>query len=171
MKQNRPIKLEKEPLKDRHLQTCVWLAEMKSCEEVAELIKQTYGEEITRQAVWKFSRSPRWQRLISFMKRRVLEDISKIPISNKAIRLNYLQHVYKESMTESLKTINQWGEVYELKLGAAIEAVKAAREEMEKDGFDKDDPVIGEEIELTPGGNGHSKPDYRSRLSAFINTN
>jgi hypothetical protein len=42
-----------------------------------------------------------------------------------------LQKIYKEALTESLKSVNQWGDVYELKLGAAIEAIKAAREEIE----------------------------------------
>lgn len=41
-----------------------------------------------------------------------------------------LQRVFEQAMTESLKTITSDGvEIYELKLGAAIQAVKEAREE------------------------------------------
>jgi hypothetical protein len=118
--------------RDRDLQICLWFAEMKTPQEVADLVKDTYGvQSYTRQAAYHFSKTIRWGRVIKFLKERFLKDLVAIPIANKAFRLKALQTVYKEALTESLKSINEWGEVYELKLGAAIEALKAAREEIE----------------------------------------
>ena len=116
----------------RDLQTCLWFAEMKTAQEVADLVKDTFSiPNYTRQAAWQFSKAKKWHRLITFLKGRFLKDLAAIPIANKAFRLKSLQTIYKEALTESLKSVNEWGEVYELKLGAAIEALKAAREEIE----------------------------------------
>ena len=118
-------------LRDRNLQMCLWFAELKTAQEVADLVKETYGVEYSRQSAWQFSKAIKWGKVIKFLRARILKDLSAIPIANKAIRLKYLQKIYCEALTESLKSINQWGEVYELRLGAAIEAIKAAREELE----------------------------------------
>jgi hypothetical protein len=117
--------------RDRNLQMCLWLADMKTAQEVSNLIKETYDIEYSRQQVWQFSKGIRYGKIIKFFRAKMLKDLCAIPIANKAIRLKYLQGIYKEALTESLKSINQWGEVYELKLGSAIEAIKAAREEIE----------------------------------------
>ena len=128
---------QKEKLKDavtraKELQICLWFAEMKTAQEVADLVKENFNiPDYTRQRAYSFSKSLRWARLIRFLKAKFLKDLSAIPIANKAFRIKALQSVYREALTESLKSINQFGEVYELKLGAAIEALKAAREEIE----------------------------------------
>jgi hypothetical protein len=125
------VKSKDATTRDRNLQMCLWLADMKTAQEVSDLIKETYGIEYSRQQVWQFSKAIKWGKIIKFFRAKMLKDLCAIPIANKAIRLKYLQGIYKEALTESLKSINQWGEIYELKLGAAIEAIKAAREEIE----------------------------------------
>ena len=124
-------KLKDADLRDRNLQMCVWFAEMKSPQEVANLVKEHYKIEYCRQSARQFSKAIKWSKLIRFLRERMEKDLMAIPIANKFIRLNYLQNIYMEALTESLKSVGQFGEVYELKLGAAIEAIKAAREEIE----------------------------------------
>lgn len=131
-KPNRKKRSKDAVTRDRDLQMCLWFAEMKTPQEVADLVKENFGFEIyTRQAAYSFAKKVRWHKLIKFLKERFLKDLAAIPIANKAFRLKALHTVYKEALTESLKSIGEWGEVYELKLGAAIEAIKAAREEIE----------------------------------------
>ena len=120
-----------ENLRDRQLRMAVLLAEMKSYGEVASIISDEFKINETRDNVKAFGRTNRGQKIVAFLKKRFLIDLTKIPIANKAVRLKRLENIYIEALTESLKSINQWGEVYELKLGAAIEALKAAREEIE----------------------------------------
>jgi hypothetical protein len=130
-KSNQNQKSKDANTRDRDLQVCLWFAEMKTPQEVADLVKENYHIEYSRQSAYQFSKCIRWGRIINHLKERFLKDLSAIPIANKAIRLKYLQGIYREALTESLKSITEWGEVYELKLGAAIEALKAAREEIE----------------------------------------
>jgi hypothetical protein len=118
-------------LRARDLQMCLWFAEMKTAQEVADLVTENYKITYTRQAAWQFSKRIKWRRIIKHLKDRFLKDLAAIPIANKAVRLNALQTIYLQALTKSLKIKNQFGKIYELKLGAAIEALKAARIEIE----------------------------------------
>lgn len=115
----------------RFLQMCLWSAEMKTAQEVADLITATYGLKYTRQAAHQFVKTQRWSKIIKRFRKTFLTDLTRIPIANKSVRLERLNTVYEESMTESLKSINKYGEVYEIKVGAAATALSHARVEME----------------------------------------
>ena len=119
--------------RERYLQMCVWFAEMYTPPEVATLILERYPEieNYSRQAAHRFRVFPRWAKIIRFIQKKVLADIAKVPGTHKTIRLMRLEKIYKEAMTPSLKTITQWGKVYELKLGEARNALRAITEELE----------------------------------------
>jgi len=125
------LRSKDENLRDRQLRMAILLAEMKSTQEVADIIAEEFHIKETRDNVYGFSQTLRGKKIITSLRNKFLTELTKIPIANKAVRLKRLDTVYNQSMTESLKSINQWGEIYELKLGAAIEALKAAREEIE----------------------------------------
>ena len=154
--------------RDRKLQMCVWFAQMKTAEEIQSLAEEHYGFKVSRQRVWKFSKAIKWSKIIRFLKKRILTNLLSIPIANKSIRLNYLQAIYREAMTKSLKSINQWGTVYELKLGAAVEAIKAAREEIESSGLEKDNKYKDEELEILTKS---QKYNANNRIASIVNSN
>jgi len=158
--------LKEEISRDRELQMCVWFAQMKSTSEIVSLLKEHYNLDISRQGVWVFSKAKKWGKVIRFLRKKILSNLLRIPIANKSIRLLYLQSVYKEAMTESLKTINQWGEVYELKLGAAVEAVKAAREEIESSGLEEENKYKEEELEILTKS---QKYNANNRIANLVN--
>jgi len=118
-------------LKGRQLQTCMWFAEMNTPSEVAAKVSETYGIQYTRQAAYDLSKLPKWRKVITYLKKKILNDLAATPIANKAIRLKALQGLYETAMTKSLKSQNRYGKIYELKLTVAIAAIQTAREEME----------------------------------------
>ncbi len=133
---NCPVKgrgAEKIRARERYLQMCVWFAEMRTADEVVNLIVKTYPEieSYNRVTAYRFSKRPRWAKIIRFLQERILIATSKIPITNKTIRLMRRERVYQKAMTPSLKSISQFGKVYELKLGAALNALDSAAEEID----------------------------------------
>lgn len=118
-------------LRARQLRAAVLIAEMRSYEEAADIVSEEFGIKETRQNTYRFAKTPRGRKLITYLRKRFLDKILAIPIANKAVRLNRLEAVYRESMTESLKSVNAYGRVYEVRVGAATEALRAAREEIE----------------------------------------
>ena len=109
-----------------------WLVELKSPQQIKELVKEHFNKDLHRSSVWRYAHSKKWRPILERLKARFERSISKIPIANKSHRIRILQKVVDEGLTWSLKNITKDGdEVYELKLGAVTEAVKAAREELE----------------------------------------
>jgi len=109
-----------------------WFIERKSTLEVQELLKERFEIEISRQSVWRFSKSRKWKSIIQRGQDHLAKSLAKIPIANKENRLLYLQKVVEEGMKWSLKTITKDGDmIYELKLSSVTQAIKEAREEIE----------------------------------------
>lgn len=132
--QNKKISLEAEErlTRDEQIRVIQWLVELKSPQQIVGLIKDTFEKDISRVAVWKYAHSRKWRPILERLKARFERNIAKIPIANKSHRLRILQKVVDEGLTWSLKNITKDGdEIYELKLGAVTEAVKAAKEEVE----------------------------------------
>jgi len=113
------------------LQVCVWLAELHTPSEVIRLIEDNFSKHIAWGSVNRYSLSPRWKRVIDFLRNRINADLTKIPIANKSTRLRRLENIYQQAMTETLKSISQYGRVYEFKLSSAINALIEARKEID----------------------------------------
>jgi len=117
-------------IRSRSFQICIWLAEYRSDSEIVTLLTQHFNYTVTRQYIWKFAQAKRWKKVIQYIRIRIFRKAAETPIRNENARYRMLQRVFEQAMTESLKTITSDGvEIYELKLGAAIQAVKEAREE------------------------------------------
>lgn len=158
---NREIKLKdgSRLTREEQIQVIQWLVELKSPTEIAELINEEWGKKICRQSIYFYAHSKKWKPLIARLRRRFETNLAKIPIANKADRLRYLQLIVKEGLKWSLKTITKDGdEIYELRLGAATEAIKAAKEELEPS--NRGGMHIGITINLTP----EEKDARRNRL-------
>lgn len=118
--------------REEQIRVIQWLVELKSPQQIVGLIKDEFEKDISRTAVWKYAHSKKWHPILERLKARFERNIAKIPIANKSYRLRILQKVVDEGLTWSLKNITKDGdEIYELKLGAVTEAVKAAKEEVE----------------------------------------
>ena len=120
--------------REQQLRVIQWCVELKSNQEIKDLIKQNFDKDIARMSVWRYRSCPKWRPLIKRLRERFEKEIAKIPIANKVDRVRYLQRVVKEGLKWSLKTINAQGDhIYELKLGAVTQALKEVRVEMEGD--------------------------------------
>lgn len=132
--------------REEQLQVAVWLAVMKRPTQVVKLVKDEFDKDISRQSIWLMANSKRWKPIILWMRNRMLANLLRIPIANKVIRLKNYQKVYDEAMTESLKSTSEWGDVWELKLGAALKANELARVEIEGD---KPGVVIDQSLKIS----------------------
>jgi len=141
------------------------LVELKPCRQIRDLIKSEFGKELNHTSIWQYAHSRKWRPLIKRLQERFEKSIAKIPIANKAHRVRYLQKILTEALTWTIKGYSKDGSpIYELKLGAATEAIKAARDELEgtKGGIIVNAPPViiierykkepGETIEITRAG-------------------
>lgn len=109
-----------------------WFVERRSSNTIQEQLKEKYGIEVNRMAIWRFSQSRKWKPIIERGRIELAKHISKIPCANKEIRLLNYQKVIDEGFKWCLKTITKEGdEIYELKLNAVTDALKGAKEEIE----------------------------------------
>lgn len=124
--------IEKRLTNEERLKVIQWLVELKSSNCIQELIKEEFKKDISRKSIWQYRYSRKWKPVIDRIRIQFERNLAKIPIANKSDRLRYLQKIIDEGLKWSLKTITKDGdEIYELKLGAATEAIKAAKEEVE----------------------------------------
>jgi hypothetical protein len=109
-----------------------WLVEKKSCGSIQELLKEKFEIDVSRTCVWRFSQSPKWKPIVARGRIELAKHITRIPCANKEIRLLYHQKVIEEGLKWCLKSYDKAGNpIYELKLSAVTEAIKAAKEEVE----------------------------------------
>lgn len=118
---------------DEQTQVCQWLAEMYNSQEVADFVEERYHISITESNVrTSYLHSPKWKPIIAALREDFLSNLNKIPIANKSVRLKYLQKVYKEAMTWRVAAYSRDGIAIEkLKVGAAIQAISQAQDEIE----------------------------------------
>jgi len=125
---------EKRAARERYLRMCMWFAEMRTPQEVADLVLKYYPEVGTysRQSAHQFSKRTRWRSIIRYLQRRLLDNIMRVPITHQAIRMLRYETIYKKAMTPQLKSRTPFGDrIYETKLGAAISSLDKAQEELE----------------------------------------
>ena len=166
-----PLEIVNRLTREEQIKVVQWLVELKSAGQISELIKNEFKKDISRQNVWKYSASRKWRPIVERLRKRFERNICKLPIANKAHRLRLLQKVVDEGLTWSLKNITKDGdEVYELKLGAVTEAIKAAREELEP--HQKGAIIIGDgakiifqDIKIEQAPAGELLKDINNRLS------
>lgn len=119
-------------IREEQLKVIQWLIERRTYQEISDLVKEKFGKTIRRDAFYHYAHSKKWNKLIKRLRDRFEKNLLKIPIANKAHRLRFLQKVVDEGFKWSLKNISKDGdEIYELKLGAVVEAVREARKEIE----------------------------------------
>lgn len=103
-------------LKDIHKTFIVQeLACFQSYSEVAAGVKEMFGIEIERQQVYSYDPTKnkvaeKWQKIFDATRKKFLEDVSSIPIANKAFRLNELWKIYqsyKTSKTPNTKAMKE----------------------------------------------------------------
>lgn len=124
-------KLKQKLTRDEQLQVCVWFAEMRDLGQIDELVQSRFGKKLSKVALWEYKRRPKWAKVISFLKERFKKNLASIPIANKEVRLKRLERIYELSLTPSLKSRDQFGNIYEIKLGNAAQVLREARVEME----------------------------------------
>jgi len=120
----------------RDEQLCViqWLVELKSYQDIVELIEDKFNKHITKQAIYKYAHAKKWKPIIKRLRKNFETNLLKIPIANKANRLKALQKVLEEGFKWNLKSQTTLGKnIFELNLGAVTKAIKEAREELEPD--------------------------------------
>lgn len=127
-----PLEVEERLTREEKIRVIQWLVELRSTREIAALVKQEFGKDISSVAVWKYRHSKKWKDLIDRCRTHFERNISKIPIANKVDRLRYLQKVVEEGFKWNLKKVNDDGsEVYEQNLNAVAKAAQLAKEEIE----------------------------------------
>jgi hypothetical protein len=79
------------------------LATFHSLSEVGDLFVEQFGFEISRQLIWRHDASklsneshiaPKFKELFKAIRTRFLADCSQVPIANKVVRLQRLEHIY-----------------------------------------------------------------------------
>jgi len=104
----------------------------RSTRQIIDLLKDKFNLEMSFKNVDKTYRyGKKWRPIINYLRNRYLKNISRIPIANKAYRLRVLQEATEEALTWYAKTVNQYGEIQEKKLGVLPQLINEARKEME----------------------------------------
>ena len=112
---------------------CLWIAIGHSTPEIIDMLETRFDITMSRQNIDDTYRyAKKWRKIIDYLKKRYLNNISRIPIANKALRLIYLDNIYNEAMTGQIKSIASDGtRIKEKKLGEALRALNQARVEVE----------------------------------------
>lgn len=110
----------------------MWLAEQRRPFEVAQLVREKLGKEITWDGVKYYTMRKRWRRIIQHLEARFLTQLIAIPIANKAVRLRRYETLYHEAMTLHTIGMTKGGEPIDgIDLHAARGVLQAARQEMD----------------------------------------
>lgn len=133
--------------RDEQIQVIQWLVEHRSTSQIKQLVSEHFGKDLSRKCIWQYTRTKKWGALIKRLQVRMDRDLSRIPIANKVNRLIKLEKLHDEAMTPSIKGFNKIEKIiydgkkrtvetvyepfFEYKIGAAIQAVKEARVEIE----------------------------------------
>ena len=129
MKSHRPRKST-----DRSYQfvICLWIALRKTTRQIIDMLQDKFNIDMSFQNIdTNYRYAKRWQPIITYLRKRWLNNISRIPIANKAYRLRALQESLEEALTWHTKNINQWGTIQEKKIGNVAQIIKEARTEIE----------------------------------------
>lgn len=149
------------------IQVCLWIAWFKSDTEIIKLVRNHFSKAITYSTLKKTYRDgEKWEKFIAEEHSRYLKDLQSVPISNAKVRLERLEKIYHEAMTWRVSTMNQFGVVKKLELGAAAQSLRDAKIEMV--GEDEED-WSGEEIELFQGNGGNGGKLVAHRFERFLN--
>lgn len=155
---------------DEQVQVCKWLAQMYNSREVADLVKEHFGKDITYQNIHdSYLKALKWKPIIEKFHKDFLENFEGIPIANKAVRLQYYQKVYRHAMTWYVAGYSADGTPIEkLCLGAANQAIEGARREREGDKPLVQQTFITQVIKEVSGGNGElSRSELRAEKSLY----
>jgi hypothetical protein len=104
----------------------------KTDKQIQDLLKDRCDVEVSHQNIRDtYRHGKKWMKVISYFKNKYLKNISRIPIANKAHRLALLNEASEEALTWHTKSINEFGEVLEKKIGILPALIAEARKEVE----------------------------------------
>jgi len=127
-----------------------WLAEDWSYQYIANLVKETFSKEISRQTIFDYSK--RYKTEIDELRKKINSDVLNIPISNKEVRQQRRERIFNMYMVKG-------------ELEKAREVLDEAKEEMEP----KQSGVhVGVRVDNAPiNGTGY-RPDSLRRIVEAI---
>lgn len=169
--QKKKVKYKTAPLlsHEQRRQVIGWLVDRHSPTQVAKLVKQEFGITLTRNAIWAYAHSRKWQPVINRLQAAVERNLIKIPIANKSYQLLGLQAILRESLTWRLTNVTQTGKkIYKLNVSAAVRAIAEAHAIMEPAKTASEQPKEGDfHLHLTVA----QKEKKRARITSFIREN
>lgn len=114
--------------RDYQFHICMWLALRKTTRQIVDLVQDNFGFRIAKQTINKTYRyGKKWQKVISYLRIRYLNNLSRIPIANEKYQLRALQEALETALTWHTKTVNQYGVVQEKKIGNVPHIIEEAR--------------------------------------------
>ena len=149
---------------------CLWIALGKTTPQILDLIKDRFKIDMSYQNIdVNYRQKKRWQLVINYLRTRYLKNISRIPIANKAYRLAMLQEGVEEALTWHTKSVNQYGEVEEKKIGTLAQLINEARKEIEGEKpstlVNVENKTIFQDIKIEDRPVGDIVRDFTNRLS------
>lgn len=106
-------------------QLCHWVGQFRTPKEIAALVKERFGKELTRGSVHQYINGKRWQPLIDRCRQEWATGIMQVPIAHKRTRLEYLERLLLEALADT--RLQPWRQRRE-----ALGILSAARLEMEE---------------------------------------
>lgn len=120
--------------RDYQFHICMWLALKKTTRQIIDLVQDNFGVQMSRQVINKNYRyGKKWQKVISYLRIRYLNNLSRIPIANEKYQLQSLQEALETALTWHTKTVNQYGVVQEKKIGNVPSIIEEARKILQQD--------------------------------------
>ena len=114
--------------RDYQFHICVWLALRKTTRQILDLLQDNFGITMAQQNIdGNYRYGKKWQKVISYLRVRYLNNISRIPIANEKYQLQALQEALETALTWHTKTVNQYGVVQEKKIGNVPSIIEEAR--------------------------------------------
>lgn len=135
MKTGRPKRKISEERNQRGYQfkICLWIAMGKTDIQIIQLLKDRMDVNMSVSNIRKNYRYKKsWSPIIEYLRKRYLNNISRIPIANKGVRLHILQEAIEEALTWYLKSYGPKGKkIMEKKIGIVSQLINEARKEVE----------------------------------------
>ncbi len=138
-KNNKGLELGNHLTREEQTQVIIWCVELYTNQEIADMVFEKFEKKISRQGVWFYRRSKKWNKIIKRLRTEFERNLCKIPCANKADRLKYLQQVIKAGFKYAIKKVyyNEATETtettYEMDIRSVTQALREARREIEGD--------------------------------------
>jgi hypothetical protein len=112
---------------DHKREVCDLLAQFKEPTEIAKILKDLYGVEVSPKAIYYYKSDLKWQPLIQKYREQYSLELNKVPLYHKRVRLEKLQDQLDEIERETATTSHQRS----LRRGELRSVLKDARDEVQ----------------------------------------